>query len=326
MQYNEFFTLLKSGALKGMYLLHGPEEYTKQSALQQLKESVEEAARDLNVQVMEKPLSGAVRAACETLPFFAERRIVIASEMADAEVKLLLPYSEALPDTTLLVLTMRGECGAALKKTLGTQIQEVFFNTLNEQEAMRFVLDRAKKSGVTLARNVAALLVDMVGTDVHALENELYKVLDYAGSAPVLEDFVAAAVTPNPEYQRYQMLDDLLLGRSSRGMRALSAMLKDGSESVFGLAHFFTGQCKSMLQARLLLDGGAKERDIANKLKLYPKAAQAAALGASKLNAEQLRDAVLAFSEVDYLQVSGQAPGERALTSAVLRYFCAQSN
>jgi hypothetical protein len=35
-----------------------------------------------------------------------------------------------------------------------------------------------------------------------------------------------------------------------------------------------------------------------------------------------LRNAVLAFSSVDYLQVTGKAPADRMLEMAGLQYFC----
>lgn len=323
MNHTEFFACLAAGELHGLLLFHGPEEYIKQSALSALAGSVDAAMRELNVQTFEKPQAEAIRSACETLPFFADRRIIICQDMADAEIKLLLPYAPTLPDTALLVLAVRGACGEALRKQIVAVGKEVLFDTLSEPDALRFVQDRARKRGARMDRRVAALLVDMVGTDVHTLENELFKVIDYAGGdgALLLEDFVTTVITPNPEYQRYRMLDDLLAGRTRQGMRALEGMLQDGSESVFGLAHFFTGQCKNMLSARLLLDGGVRERDIAARLKLYSKAARSATLGAGRLPAAALRDAVLEFSRIDYLQVSGRMDGAQALTLAVARYF-----
>ncbi len=324
MDHTAFFHRLRESGVHGLLLFHGPEEYIKQSALSALTQSLDETSRELNLQVFEKPSFDAIYAACETLPFFAERRIVICKELGEGDLKLLLAYAPKLPDTTLLVLAYRGDCSEGHRKRILAVGEEVHFATLSEPDALQFVQDRARKRNVRMDRRVAALLVDLVGTDVSTLENELFKVIAYAGGegSVLLEDFITAVVTPNTEYRRFAMLDDLLAGRAARGLAALTGMLQEGSESVFGLAHFLAGQCKQMLNARLLLDSGAREKDITARLKIYPRAARTAITGARAHTAEELREAVQAFSNVDYLQVTGRMNGELALNTAVTKYLC----
>ncbi|MDR1619217.1 MAG: DNA polymerase III subunit delta [Clostridiales bacterium] len=317
---NQFFTEIKNDTVHGFYLFHGSEEYIKLGALNRLKESVDDCARFLNVQEFEKPLAATIRAACDTLPFLSARRVVVCHDMADAEIKLLTPYIASMPPTTVLILYVRGECGAQTKKLLGGHGREVNFQPLDEHGALLFVLNRANKRGVKIERGVAALLVDMVGAGVHTLENELNKLMDYACGAPINDELIRALITPNPEYQRYNMLDALLKNDVKTAMEAMFIMLKDGSESVFGLAHFFSGQCKNMLCARLLLDTGARGEAVGSRLGLYPKPARAALSGAKRLSAAQLREALLAFAGIDYLQLSGRVAGDAALHAAVARF------
>ena len=49
-----FFKSIKTGSLKGAYALHGEEEFVKESALKSLTSSLDEATRDLNLQILEK--------------------------------------------------------------------------------------------------------------------------------------------------------------------------------------------------------------------------------------------------------------------------------
>ncbi|HWR22893.1 MAG TPA: DNA polymerase III subunit delta [Feifaniaceae bacterium] len=322
MDHNRFFELIKENNVSGLFLFYGEEEFVKLGALNALISRIDPVARDLNVQEFEKPLSSAVRQASETLPFFAESRLVICREMADSEAMELLPYAPSIPDTTTLILYVRGKCGTSLLNAVKKEGRDVLFDTLSVQEAVKLVQQRMRKRNAQIDPAAARLLVDMVGTDVYALQNELNKAADYAGSAPVTEAAVKACVTPNPEFQRFRMLDAFLFGRQERGLTMLRRLLRDGSETVFGLAHFFTGQFKNMLGARLLFDARTKEFEIGKKLGLSPAPAKAALSGAKRLSAEELRGAVAAFSEIDHLQISGKAPGERALEAAVLRYFC----
>ena len=85
MDYLTFFKSIKTGSLKGAYALHGEEEFVKESALKSLTSSLDEATRDLNLQVLEKAEADD---ACETLPFFGERRVVVCKTLpADSDAK-----------------------------------------------------------------------------------------------------------------------------------------------------------------------------------------------------------------------------------------------
>ncbi|MDL2236202.1 hypothetical protein LJC07_08755, partial [Christensenellaceae bacterium OttesenSCG-928-L17] len=103
MHYNAMFTRIKEGNTGGLFLFHGAEEFVKQSALTQLKESVDLAVRDLNVLECRAPSAANVLEVAETLPFFAERRLVVCYEMADAEVKALVQQADDMPETTTVV-------------------------------------------------------------------------------------------------------------------------------------------------------------------------------------------------------------------------------
>jgi DNA polymerase III delta subunit len=322
MDHTRFFELLKSGEISGLYLFHGEEEYVKQSALSQLIERIDPVSRDMNVQEFEKPNADSVQLACETLPFFAETRLVVCREIADSVAKQLIAYAPTMPPTTTLILYIRGKCGASLLQAAKDLKRDVAFDRLTQQDATRFVLQRLRKRGAQIDQDTARTLVEMVGVEVHALLNELNKAADYAGTEPITPETLRACVTPNPEFKRYQMLDDLLAGKQVPALRALRRMLRDSSETPFGLAYFLAGQCKTMLSVRMLMDSGLREQDAGKRLGLYSGQARSAAAGAKRLTAEQLRNAVLAFSSVDYLQVTGKAPADRMLEMAVLQYFC----
>ena len=65
MDYLTFFKSIKTGSLKGAYVLHGEEEFVKESALKSLTSSLDEATRDLNLQVLEKAEADAIKAQLE---------------------------------------------------------------------------------------------------------------------------------------------------------------------------------------------------------------------------------------------------------------------
>ena len=117
MDRNAFFNLIKENRLSGAYLLHGEEEYVKDSAVSSVLATVEEATRALNVDTLESAEANALMLACDALPFFAERRVVICRAMPkDSDAKALLAYLPKMPATTLLLFLLRRVCLRQLER------------------------------------------------------------------------------------------------------------------------------------------------------------------------------------------------------------------
>ncbi|MDL2217577.1 DNA polymerase III subunit delta [Christensenellaceae bacterium OttesenSCG-928-M15] len=320
MEYRAFFDRLKQNDISGFFLFHGEEEYIKQAALNQLIDKIDPVARDLNLQQSRAPFAKAVLEACETLPFFSDRRLVIAHDMADAELKELLSAAGDLPFSTTLIAYIRGNCKKDILKLCDGR--DVQFKEMTQTEALRFVRKRAKEAGKEIHENTARLLVEMVGVQAHGLLNELNKAVDYAGEqTEITPAMLKACVTVHPEYEYFEMLNQFLNGRKKEAFTAMRLTLKNDPGSAFMLAHSFSRQFKSMLSARVLLDDGVKEKDIPMRLNMKPWSARNALQGAKRMDADRLRQAVIAFSDIDYLQVSGRMNADRALEIAVLRYF-----
>ena len=83
MNHMEFFAQLKAGGIHGAYLFEGPEEYIKASALTAAEKALLPAGLEqLNETRLENPATDALIAAAETLPFMADKRLVVVRELA----------------------------------------------------------------------------------------------------------------------------------------------------------------------------------------------------------------------------------------------------
>ena len=81
MNHTAFFEQVKKGNIQPIYLMEGTEEYIKQQALRQLCTKLLPAGlEELNLTDLTDPEADALIAAAETLPFMADRRIVIIRE------------------------------------------------------------------------------------------------------------------------------------------------------------------------------------------------------------------------------------------------------
>ena len=82
MNHNKFVQALKAGKVSGAYLFEGVEENIKSVTLAALRKAVlADGLAELNESVMENPSAGEIIAACETLPFASDKRLVVVREL-----------------------------------------------------------------------------------------------------------------------------------------------------------------------------------------------------------------------------------------------------
>lgn len=259
MDYLTFFKSIKAGSLKGAYALHGEEEFVKESALKSLTSSLDEATRDLNLQILEKAEADDIISACETLPFFGERRVVVCKTLpADSDARKLTSYLPGIPDYTLLIFFIRGKANEKLGivKALKAENRLVDFAPFRDYEAAKWVYQQGKRLNVTITEAAAKHIVSLAGTDIATLNNELTKAADYVGRGNELtREAISACVTRSLEVRIFDMQDYLLSGKAQDGIRAYRQMLSDG-ESTFGIAGFMEKCFRSMLTARTYIDQG----------------------------------------------------------------------
>ena len=127
MNYKDFFSKLRGGELPRVLLLEGEEEYTKDSALHQIRRKIlPEGLEELN----ETPLgaqstAGEIVDACETLPFLSPLRLVVVRDSPlvlktpgasrDDGLDRLLAYIANLPAHVFLVFFCRGKADRTRK-------------------------------------------------------------------------------------------------------------------------------------------------------------------------------------------------------------------
>ena len=320
MNHTSFFNCIKEGTLCGAYLLQGKEERVKEAAVRGVMDTVEETARDLNVQLFPTLDVAALIAACETLPFFAARRLIVCRELPGKEQwEKLSTYLPTMPDTALLLFVLRGEANGTLAcvKAFKAADKLVSFDILSEPEAAMWVQQQAKRHAASISPMAARYLVKVVGCELGDLGNELAKAAGYAGAGQeITREIIDIAVTRNIEYGVFAMMDCLLAGKTADGLRALSGLLEQGN--AFSIAALMAGRFKQMLQAKLYMEKGLDKKAAVAKLGGSAYAAGLAYEAAKRYTKEMLLSNIKAFSDVGYLQVTGQMKDRDALELAVL--------
>ncbi len=308
----------------GAYLLYGDEPYSRAAAIRAVCDTLNGAAREMNLTVFTAPAAADVRNACESLPFFDERRVVIVRE-ADADTcAALAAYVKDTPDTTVLLIEANGKprADSPLWKALHALERTVEFARFDPIRAEKFLQKRADEGGYPLERAAARRMVEWIGCDLSALANALAAVSGYVGAGnAVTLAAVEKCVTPSSEYAVFVMLDSLVAGDREAALRQLYGMLADGADTPVRLASFFEGRFRQMLLAKQMLLNGAGEQEIVKAIGGSPYAAKKTIQNAKRCALPQLAAAVEAFATALYRQTQGEGRDDMLLLTAVYDFL-----
>lgn len=333
MNERAFLKEIDGNSLSGAYYLHGGEPYSRNQALQKALATMDGAMGELNVQRLRQPAAADVINACETLPLFAEKRMVVAEELDADAAEALCEYVPRVPETSVLLVVRAGKAPAtsALYKAFAAIDRAVEFRAFDPKndghEAREFIELCAGRCGSAVEPGAARLLLEWVGYDQGTLETTVVRLCDYAGRGRrvTMED-VRACVPPSTEHTVFQILDRLVAGNRKGALTALLSLLRDGADTSMRLASFFDGQLRMMLLARQLLDMHTGEQAIVQALGGSPYAAKMALQKARKCTREQIVSAMTAFADIDYLQKSGAMKDDDAMLLSMFKCFTKGEN
>lgn len=339
MNYTEFFKAVKNGDIGSLYLMEGPEEYIKQTALEQLRRVLLPPGLEaLNETVLENPPLPALRAAAETLPFMAERRLVIVKECAllrpsrkaeedsaeeagdDDQTKSFCDYIAALPSTTCLVFYERGKADGRRKLygAIKKHGRAVSFDLLADEELNRWIIQTLKSLGKEISPAVASRLSFTVGRDAALLRGEMEKLAAHARTRGAIsgEDIQAVCIK-SLEASVFDLVDHLVEGKVSQAFSLMENLMRTGG-SRFGILAMVLRQYRILFHYKLLKQGGATPQDIRSRLGIPPFAVDRAARQAGAYTLPQLRQALRLCLDTEFSVKSGRMAEEGALERAML--------
>ena len=329
MDRKEFSQLIKSGQVQGTYLFEGVEENIKAATLAALRKAIlPEGLEELNESLMDAPATEAIIAACETLPFMADKRLVIVREhpaltgRADADDKLV-SYIPQVPDSAILVFLCRGKADA--RKKLYTAIKKaggiVTFAPLTDAELNAWVVKTFAGLGKSCSPQVASVLTFTVGTDTALLRSEIGKLAGLAGDRDTItEEDVHAVATRSVECTVFEMVDAVVAGQQGKAFQLLRDMLTTGSDRL-GILAMLLRQFRLMQHIKIMQFEKLGAGEIKQRLGVAPFAAERCMRQAQGYTGGQVKRAVRICLDAEYNVKSGHWNQEGALEKAMLEIF-----
>jgi DNA polymerase-3 subunit delta len=248
---------------QSVYVLHGDEDFIKRQVLAALRQVVlesEEGAFGLSSHPGDKAAFAAIRDECETLPFLGSRRLVVV-ENADPFVTRcrasLEKYVAEPARTGVLVLDVKSwPANTRLAKLVPPDA------TIVCKAPPAYKLPEwcsrwtAARHGKQLSSAAARLLVDLVGSDMGLLDQELTKLAIYVGSASRIETGdVDKLVGSSRAENTWKIFDAIGEGRSSEALAILGRLFDQGEEPI-RLLGAFSMQLRRLAQVARLSQNG----------------------------------------------------------------------
>jgi len=323
------------------YLFHGEDEFSRSETLAAFKEKMgDPGLAELNTTVFDgsKVTLGELQHACDSVPFMADRRLVIVEglltrlESKGEERALsawqkeylegLTQYLKHLPETTRLVFVEDKAISQnnpvhrlALAEKRG-HVKE--FKPPQGRELNRWIEERVRKKGGQISPAAVEELAAFVGNDLRLLDQEIEKLVVYAGQVrPISEEDVRLLVSYVQEANVFEMVDALGQRDAQRAAKLLHQLL-DAGEHPLALLGMIVRQFRIIIQVKELSERGLSQQDIAARLRLHHFVVKKAMRQAINFSMEQLEAIYRKLLETDMAIKMGQMDEVLALDMLVV--------
>jgi DNA polymerase III subunit delta len=308
-------------------LIHGDNQIEIDDALRKIRAPF----NDADILTYDGPIValGTLSEACLTAGLFDPERLVIVHDLQERIKGTKKDTSEAeevqkilvsvAPTTTLLLLSPGMSTDNPLVSSVRKAGGDVRSLTVpRKSDLPRWVIGRGKQHGVTVDRDAAILLTELVGADTVSLDTELEKLATYVGSegriaVPVVDSLVGAVTQDSI----FALVDAIATGDHKNAFRLLHAQLDSSStnaiEFALYLIRMLARQVRILLRIRLGQSAGKGQGAIASELRLAPYYTDRYFRQAKRLSNERLRDSFEALAALEYALKQGKADASTGL-------------
>lgn len=320
-----------------LHVLIGEDDYSRRQALEDIKKGIgDPTALVSNTTVFDgrAVTPEHLRNACETVPFLAQKRLVIVEGLFERygptprngrkkaprrveqgeELKKWVDIAGKIPPFTELVFT-GGDIKAfnPLLRELSPLTKPGFFPALKPAQLGQWVERRVKDAGGTISPPAVATLVRFVGSDLWSMANEVDKLVLYAAGRRIEEADVKSVVSHAREESVFTLVDAVLEFRGGAAQETLQQLLLQGAAPVQLLA-MIARQARIIFLVREMRARGRSRAEIQVKLGLTSDFLVRKAWEQSeKYSPARLRELYHRLLETDMSIKTGRMEGEIAL-------------
>ena len=316
---------IKTGNFKQSYLLFGEEAYLKHQYKEKLLNALNPDGDTMNFSRYEgkgvdvKQLIDL----CETMPFFAERRIILLEDTGFFKNKCeeLADYMKSLPDYLVLVFSesevdKRSRMYKAVKS--GGRVTE--FAKQDEKTLMRWAAGILGKEGRKITQRDMELFLTKTGTDMGNIRMELEKLITYTEGQEIVtaEDIEAVCVT-----QTTNKIFDMVRAVTEKNQKKALELYYDLltlKEPPMRILFLLAKQFRQLLLTKKMAGEGASQNEIATRLGVPSFVVRNISACARSYTVEELEHAVEDFVDAEEAVKTGRLGDVLSVELLIVKY------
>lgn len=314
-----------------IYILHGPDDFTRNEKIAGLRAQFDPTVIDLNVTTLDgNHLSlGDIRNTADAMPFMADRRLVIVSGYLralkgdSAGLDKLLDYLPQVPPTTDLVLAendLLDRRHPLFKHTGSIKAEVISYGGPGKDNLRPWIINRTQKHHAAIEPGAADLLGRLVGTELRTLNSEIEKLILYVGNQrAITRGDVELLVPYNEDAENFGLANAIGHRNAARAYDQLHRLLDEGKHPLAILSSI-ASQIRGLLEVKDMAERGLPPPEIA-RIKGWRSdyAVKMRLKEATNFSIERLEEILEMLLQIDLAIKTGQIESRLALDTLVAR-------
>ncbi len=316
---------IKTGNFKQSYLLFGEEAYLKHQYKEKLLHALNPDGDTMNFSRYEgKGIDvKQVIDLCETMPFFAERRVILLEDTGFFKNKCeeLADYMKSLPEYLVLVFSeSEVDKRSRMYKAVKNSGRVTEFAKQDEKTLMRWAAGLLGKEGRKITQRDMELFLTKTGTDMGNIRMELEKLITYTEGQDIVtaEDIEAVCVT-----QTTNKIFDMVRAVTEKNQKKALELYYDLltlKEPPMRILFLLAKQFRQLLLTKKMAGEGASQNEIAARLGVPSFVVRNISACARSYTVEELEHAVEDFVDAEEAVKTGRLGDVLSVELLIVKY------
>lgn len=314
---------IKNGSFKPFYLLFGQELYLRNQYRDKLKDAI--GAGDMNTTCYYgKGVNlAAVIDQAETLPFLADRRLIILEDTGFAKQSCpeLSEYIAQIPASTVIIMVeSEVDKRNSVYKAAKSHGSVIDFAPLENEDLKRWILAKIKKEGKAITSGAYNMLLERAGGDMQRLSSEIEKLVCYtAGRTEISADDVDKMCVKQTEIKIFDMIRYVASKNQKEALNIYYELLS-AREPAMRTLYNLGKQFNQLLMVKELHKAGVSTAIIAQKLKLRDFIVNNLIRQSERFSESELRDAVRECVSYEEAVKTGKLDENMSVELFIIKY------
>ncbi len=287
MDIQKALSAIRKGTVQPVYLVLGQERYLADSFRREIvKAALSDDEIEFNLahfDLKETPVSLALEDAL-SIPFFGDYRIVFldnpsfltgekkASDVEHNMEEFAAYLEQPSPSTILVIMAPYEKLDERKKivKKLKATSEIIDVSRMNEKTVKDYTQKYLSNEGYEISQEAFDLLLRLTDMELSKVMMELPKLLLYSSDTKsITKKAVEDLVPKSLENNIFDMVTFVMSGKTEQALVLYQDLILQGEETI-KINAILVGQFRLLVQAKILMDLGYQQKNIAEVLKIHP--------------------------------------------------------